>query len=160
MEQELWTPLVDEAKEKLAVMGIYFDDVSFSIDPRDSWLKFEGVSIDLENKGLLSQLTQANEDWNKVVSVLSLLGLMGEIVHIGDYVWVEEVTWGREGPFVRVDASQAIDEPLEEFGYIDIDIHEMEDTLEDLLKDEADELLKQLKVELESADVEEEESGF
>ena len=150
IDDDWWLPVVEEAKEKLDALGIFLDDVFFELG-RNRHIGFRHVGVDLENSQLLSWLVEASGEWEKVIHALSTQRLMGEDVRLSDYVWVEDVTWNERGVFVRVYVSQAIDDLLEEFGYgTDLDVQEMEATLEDLLRNEANEILKALEKEFRS----------
>ena len=146
VDGDWWLPIVEEAKEKLRAMGIILDGVFFELG-RNRHIGFRSVSIDLKNSQLLSWLQSASGEWEKAIRVLSMLRLMDEEASIGDYVWVEDVTWNEHGVYVRVFVSRDMDELLEEFGYADLDVQEMEETLEGLLKCEADDILKSLEKE-------------
>lgn len=141
---------MEEEKKRLEKVGIFFEGVYFDLG-RGRYIELSGVSISVDNGELLRWLCEADENWERLVNALSLERILAdEGIQVSDIVDVEEVKCTRRGFYVRLSVSAFIDELPEKIGCGDIDVQEMERTLEDILREEANKILKALEQEHQS----------
>lgn len=143
-----WEPVIEESKIRLEKTGIFFEDMSFDLG-RDRYIELSEVSVNLDNTDLLNWLCEADDNWKRLVDMLCFENLIDSKVHVSEVVDVEEVKCGKRGVYVRLSVSGYVDELQEKLGLEDIemDVREMENTLEGILRDEAKMILKALEKE-------------
>lgn len=147
--------VVEDVKAELARLGIFFGDVE-ELDAygvRFCTIVFRDVSVNLENRELQKALSEACGSWERLFKAFALEKLVsGGELNVYDYVDVEEISWSkRYGPYVRLNVSVEVGGLLQKYGLADIDVREMEESLEGILDCEARRILRKLNRALQEA---------